>query len=174
MAKTKAPPIPDILTRFSVSKAVPASMTTDELLKCAARLDLAKRQVEDDEKAVKARLDEIEPLLIERMLANDNPRATVLGITIHIRRELWASAVDVMGLKKWLGRNKATVPNADTIVKESANTQTLSAMTRELIAKRKNELGIKALGKRPEELLPPKLVPLLRLSEKVKLGFRQA
>lgn len=163
-----------ILGRHKVSMAEPANMTTSELLTCAARLNLAKREVEADEEAVAGRLAEIEGTLIERMVAEENQRSTVLGITIYIRNEIWASATDVLGLKKWLQRNKAVVKNANSIVKESANTQTLSALVREMVTAKKEELGPKAIGKKLEDLLPKGIVPLLKLSEKVKLGFLKA
>jgi hypothetical protein len=174
--KPEAPAKPkaeqDVLTRYKVSKKPVTEMTTDQMLEAAARLDLAKRAIEAELEIIGTRLEEIEPLLIERMLTNETKRTTILGVTVHLRNELWASAIDVLGLKRWLGRNKAHVKNASAIVKETANTQTLSAMVREMVRKRKEELGIKAVGKPPAVLLPKTLVPLLKITEKTKLGFR--
>jgi hypothetical protein len=172
----KAPPSAerDTFARFKIVSKPVETLTTDEMFTQVARLDLAKRENEAEAEKIKARLDEIEPLLINRMIDNETQRQTVQGITVYLRRELWASATSVLGLKRWLAYNRKLVPNASSIVKPTANTQTLSALVREMVRTKLEELGPAGIGKKPEELLPEKLLPHLKITEKTKLGFNKA
>ncbi len=164
----------DAALKAGVDLPDPAKTTTDELLVEAATLHLRRETLESEVGRIKARMAEIEPLLIERMTAIGQQGASVQGVTIHIRREIWASAKGGMipAFKTFLKSNKKLGIDPTSLVKESVNGQTLSGLIRELIRGRKDELGKAAIGKKAEELLPPKLLDFVNVSETTKLGFR--
>lgn len=84
-----------------------------------------KQRLEASLKLVKEQMDELEPRVLDHMANNGVQRMTVDGITLHIRRELWA---------------RATSPEAPDVLRahdlgfmarETVNAQTLSAWVRE-------------------------------------------
>ena len=79
------------------------------------------------------------------------------GITVHLRRELWASVAegDIDFLRDALS---AAGIDPSTIIKEKANTQTLSALVREF--------------DRDQRPMPNSLAAALKVSEVFKIGYR--
>lgn len=132
----------------------------------APKSDLVKRAVRlrKDRDALKAKLATVEtqlaavePKVLEWLQENGFPRISHEGMTVYIRREVWASladGVDIGCLKEAIA---AAGHDPTLIVRERANGQTLSAFVREFDAR--------------GEPLPNSLAAAVKISEVFKLGF---
>ena len=132
----------------------------------APKSDLVKRlvklrkereaaQVKADK--LKVQMDELEPQVLGWFSENGFDSIRVNGVTVHIRRELWAS-VGEQGVDFLRDALEAAGVDAETIIRERANSQTLSALIREY--------------DRDGRPLPNSLAAAVKVSEKFKLGFR--
>lgn len=110
-------------------------------------------------KQLKAELEELSPKLLDWFAETGMDRGSWDGMTLYQRRELWASIAAGIDMRKVKAALKAAGVDPKDIIKEKANTQTLSSLVRELEA---SEAGI-----------PKKLAACLSLSELFKLGFRE-
>lgn len=133
--------------------------TTNNPAKRAAELFRQKADLEAQLTQVKAQIATLSDAAMDWMVEQGLLRAPFDGLgTLHIRHELWASIADDVPI----GKVKAAIRRAGhdpaDIIKEKANTQTLSAFVRELIAEN---------GK-----LPKGLQDTLKITETAKLGFR--
>ena len=106
---------------------------------------------------IKAQIDEQEPRVLEWMQEHGVPSIKHDGITLHIRRELWASVGDE-GVPFLRDALEAAGVDAETIIRERANSQTLSALVREY--------------DRDGRPLPNSLASAVKISEVFKIGYR--
>lgn len=134
---------------------MPAAKT--DLLKRIVRLKKERDAAEAKLAKVKAQIDEQEPAVLEWFQSNGIGSIKVDGITVHIRRELWAS-VGENGVDFLRDALDAAGIDSSTVIAERANTQTLSAVIREF--------------ERDERPIPNSLAQAVKVSEKFKLGFR--
>ncbi|MFO1163533.1 MAG: hypothetical protein U1E60_32185 [Reyranellaceae bacterium] len=132
----------------------------------AAKTDLVKRMIrfrkereaaEAKAAKAKAQMDALEPSVLEWFQQQGIGSIKVDGVTVHIRRELWASVGD-QGLDFLRDALDVAGIDSTTIISERANTQTLSALVREF-----DKAG---------NPLPNSLAAAVNVSEKFKLGFR--
>lgn len=134
---------------------MPAAKT--DLLKRIVRLKKERDAAEAKLAKVKAQIDEQEPAVLEWFQSNGIGSIKVDGITVHIRRELWAS-VGENGVDFLRDALDAAGIDSSTVIAERANTQTLSAVIREF--------------EHDERPIPNSLAQAVKISEKFKLGFR--
>jgi hypothetical protein len=132
---------------------------TNNPAKRAAELYRQKADLEAQLIQIKAQIAAVSDAAIDWMAEQGLLRAPFDGLgTLHIRHEVWAGIADDVPL----GKVKAAIRRAGhdpaDIIKEKANTQTLSAFVRELLAE-KGEL-------------PKGLAATLKITETNKLGFR--
>jgi hypothetical protein len=134
---------------------MPAAKT--DLLKRLVRLRKEREKAEATLAKVKAQIDEQEPAVLNWMQENGIGSVKQDGITVHLRRELWASVAegDIDFLRDALS---AAGIDPSTIIKEKANTQTLSALVREF--------------DRDQRPMPNSLAAALKVSEVFKIGYR--
>lgn len=121
------------------------------------KLRREKARLESELERVKAKIAELDPRLLDWFTEVGMDRGTWDGMTLTQRRELWASVpagADVGKIKASL-RRAGVDPAA--IFKEGANTQTLSALIREM--------------ERSDKGIPPALQKNLKISEVFKVGF---
>jgi hypothetical protein len=132
----------------------------------APKSDLVKRAVRlrKDREAIKVKLAKvetqlaaIEPKVLEWLQENGFPRISHDGVTLYIRRELWASLAEGVEIEFLKDAIAATGHDPALIVRERANAQTLSAFVREFDAR--------------GEPLPNSLAAAVKVSETFKLGF---
>lgn len=134
---------------------MPAAKT--DLLKRIVRLKKERDAAEARLAKVKAQIDEQEPAVLEWFQSNGIGSVKVDGITVHIRRELWASVGD-QGVDFLRDALDAAGIDPTTVIAERANTQTLSAVIREF--------------ERSERPVPNSLSAAVKVTEKFRLGFR--
>ena len=132
--------------------------TTNNPAKRAAELYRQKADLEAQLAQVKAKIAGLSEPAMDWMIEQGLIRAPFDGLgTLHMRQEVWASIkpdAPVYLVKEAIA---AAGHNPADIIKEKANTQTLSAFIRELQA---------------GEGVPEELSNLLNISETTKLGFR--
>ncbi len=135
------------------------AVSKTDTLKRLVRLRKQRADLEAKMASLKSQIDETEPAVLEWMQENGLQQIRQNGITVHLRRELWASVStdDIDFLKDAL---RAAGVEPGDIVKERANTQTLSALVREY--------------DRDGRPLPNSLAAALKVSEVFKLGYRTA
>jgi hypothetical protein len=129
-------------------------MTPDPLLmREFADLNQEKRQLEARLQHIKARQEALTGPILEYFIAVGQTRATIHGETLYTAQETWAKAAPGQQdrLRRWLQRHGLR----DFILPARANTSSLSAWVRE--------------HRRDGLALPPSLVPLLEITDLVKL-----
>lgn len=134
---------------------MPAAKT--DLLKRIVRLRKEREAAEAKLAKIKAQMDEQEPAVLEWFQQNGMSSVKINGVTVHIRRELWAS-VGEHGVEFLRDALDAAGIDSSTVIAERANTQTLSAVIREF--------------ERDERPIPNSLAAAVKVSEKFRLGFR--
>ena len=143
--------------------------TTADLVNEFIELDRKRKALEGDVEEVKEKLAELEPQIMQRFEnAGMRSMKSTSGVTIYIRRELWAGAAQ--GSEVLLLESLKQVGLGD-MVKEKVNTQTLSAYIREV---EKNEFGGNEVE--PEKIvqaLPPGLQTSVAITEKFSLRTRK-
>ncbi len=134
---------------------MPAAKT--DLLKRIVRLRKEREAAEAKLAKIKTQIDEQEPAVLNWMQEAGISSVKQDGITVHIRREVWASVAD--GNTDFLrDALDAAGIDPDTIIRERANTQTLSALVREF--------------DRDGRPMPNSLAAAVKVSEVFKLGYR--
>lgn len=140
-------------------------MNKDKLARFV-ELQKEKRELDDALKNVKRQLDELEPLLLEQMTEEGIQSVKVNGLTLYLKRQLWAGAAD--------GNYDAA---CDALIAEGLaefvqrrfNTNTVSAYVREL------EKAFADNGGSFEEFrLPGALDGAISVAEKFTIGSRKA
>lgn len=131
-----------------------------EIARQLVELRRRKVRLEAETKVIDSQIADLSPKLLDWFAETGMDRGSWDGMTLHQRRELWASIADGVDIRKVKRALKAAGINPNDIIKEKANTQTLSSLVREMEA---SEAGI-----------PPKLRDCLKLSEQFKLGFRES
>lgn len=132
---------------------------TNNPAKRAAELFRQKADLEAQLTQVKAQIASVSDAAIDWMAEQGLLRAPFDGLgTLHIRHEVWASLREDAPLSKVKAAIRRAGHDPADIIKEKANTQTLSAFVRELLAE-KGEL-------------PKGLAATLKITETNKLGFR--
>ena len=122
-----------------------------------AKLEKAKEELEKLEKEILARWEE----------AGIQSQKLKGGVTVHIRREVWAGKIQDDPNAEVLLLEGLKSAGLGDLVKEKVNTQTLSSWVRE---KQKELFGEKEVA--PEELLkalPEALQSTMRITETYKL-----
>lgn len=144
--------------------------TTADLVNEFIDLDTKRKTLEGDVDKLKERMAELEPQIMERFEnAGMQSMKSKQGVTVFIRRELWAGAAD--GAEVLLLETLKSIGLGD-MVKEKCNTQTLSAYIRE---QEKEHFGQAAA--KPEELikvLPEPLQAAVAVTEKFSLRTRKS
>ncbi len=127
-------------------------------LRTYARLDKEKRGLEDRLKKLKVQIEETSHAVLDHFQKLGIDRVTVEGVTIYVRRELWA------GREQDVSVDQACTALKDAGLSEYAhervNTQSLSAYVRELDA--------------AGEPLPAELQGVIKVSEVFKLSTRMS
>lgn len=132
---------------------------TNNPAKRAAELFRQKADLEAQLTQVKARIAELADPAMDWMTEQGLLRAPFDGLgTLHIRHETWAGIAEGVPLSKVKAAIRRAGHDPADLIKEKANTQTLSAFVRELLAE-KGEL-------------PKGLAATLKITETAKLGFR--
>lgn len=150
-------------------------MTTkpvDTDLREFVRLDLQKRELEDALEKTKVGLKDLEPRVIEYFGQMGIDRVAIDGVTLYVRRELWAGKVD--DAQPMQVKQAFDEAELDEYCQPRLNHQSFSAYVRE-IEKQNLPEGGKSLT--PEEimaLLPAALQPIVKISETFKVGSRRS
>jgi hypothetical protein len=131
-----------------------------DLVKRAVTLWKERQALKDKLKKIEAHLDEIEPKALDWMLSNTIPSMKQNGVTAYIRREVWASLAEGATTDFLRDALAAAGFEPGDVIRERANTQTLSAIVREYDGR--------------NEPLPNSLASAVKVSEVFKLGFRQS
>ena len=140
-------------------------------LKKYARLDKLEREFEAKLEKVKASRKEAEPAVIEYFEKMGMDRASIDGITIYIKRDLWAGRVD--GTNALVLKSAFDEAGMPEYCEPKLNHQSFSAFVRE-IEKQNLPEGTKHLA--PEEivkLLPAPLQAVVKVSETFKVNTRK-
>ncbi len=110
-------------------------------------------ELESELRTMKARRNELEEELLDWFTEPNSPdRVTIAGRTLFPMRQVWVSVKDESGIKA-LKEN-----GLEELVKETVNTQTLSAWYREV---------------ERDEGVPPWAREALNVTEKYKVGTRK-
>lgn len=117
-------------------------------------LTTLKRETETKLNTFKDQLAEIEPRLIDALVETGIKQIGKRGMTLSIRRQLWASATDIEACK--------ICEDTKLLVKETINTQTLSSYVRELETDDDNM-----------PILPAILKDAIRVTEKFSIQARK-
>jgi hypothetical protein len=143
--------------------------TTADLVNEFIALDLARKAKEDDIDKLKEQLALLEAQLLERFEnAGQQSFKSKQGVTVYIHRQLWAGAADGNAA---LLMETLRAEGLGVLVKESVNTQTLSAYVR--------ECAREAFGKEEKtvediiHILPARLQPAIQLTDKFSLRTRR-
>lgn len=149
------------------------AMTTAALVAKFIALDTARKKKDKDIKDLKEELAVLEAQLLERMRnAGQQSIKTSEGVTLFVERTVWASATEggqegLCEALKGLG--------FDGLVKETTNSQTLSAYVREQETQYRDREARKA-PLSPEEIkakvIPAPMRPWLNVSEVFKIKTR--
>lgn len=132
---------------------------TNNPAKRAAELFKRKADLKAELTKVEAEIAAVSDAAIDWMAEQGLLRAPFDGLgTLHIRHEIWASPADDVPLGKLKVAIRRAGHDPADIIKEKANTQTLSAFVRELLADNGE--------------LPEGLAATLKITETNKLGFR--
>jgi hypothetical protein len=128
-----------------------------DLVKRIVRLRKEREAAQAKADKLKAQMEELEPKVLEWFSEIGSDQMRIDGVTVHIRRELWAS-VGENGVDFLKDALDAAGIDPTTIVAERANTQTLSALVREF--------------DRDGRPLPNSLSAAVKVTEKYRLGYR--
>ena len=124
-------------------------------LKKYIELDIKLRDLDAQTKQVKSEMSKLHDAVLTHMQETDTQRVTSSGITVHINRRVFASAVDIEALQS----HELTAP----LVKSTCNSQTLSSWVNEL---EKDDQMM--------PVIPDELKDAIKISETFKLGTRVA
>ena len=127
-------------------------------LKRFAKLDKLKRELKKKIEANEADLKEVEPQVINYFQRMGMDNAKIDGVTIYLRRELWAGKNEAISSETF--HDALTANGLGDYVKPKVNTQQLSAYVRELDAR--------------GEKLPVALEGIIKTSEVFKVGTRKS
>lgn len=139
-------------------------------LKEFSELTERNKQIEDELKANKARMLELEPVILEQMADVGMNNARINGRTYYIKRDLFAGPAD--------GYDKVSVALAlkasglDDYVTETYNSNSLAAYVRS--CKQEAEGGDTLTTEQIRSLLPKPLRAVLRVGENFRLGSRKS
>ena len=142
-------------------------------LRTYVKLATEERALDDKLAAVAAKLKELEPNIFKYFERMGMDRATIDGLTIYLRRELWAGKAE--GVDNDRLRAAFVKAGLQEYVGPRLNSQSFSAFVREQETGRERKPGE---GERltPEEiilLLPAAIQPVIKVSEVYKIGTRK-
>lgn len=126
-----------------------------------AHLEDRKRELDEETKAVKAQIEEVDAQILDEMAETGVESVRGHGYTFYVRRDLRASHNgDKSAMIEAL---RSEVPE---LVQETVNANSLTAWARELVA----EIDADA---EPETALPESLRDLIKIAEIYKVGVRK-
>lgn len=143
----------------------------------AVRLALLREEREELEAklaAVKSWMKKIEPEFLDWMAQNSSPRGTWSRTTLYVTEKIFAQArqeaIEDGSLAEALIEIEV---DPETMIVPSVNGNTLSALARELIQKRREQANdLKTKTAPAEELLPRALLAAIKLTAGPKVGYR--
>lgn len=133
-------------------------MTDINTVEKYAKLENDKASLEDQLAAVKAKLDDLRPGVLEYFQSHSVDKLTSAGRTLYLRREIWAGRPDGVTPQQ-LSRVLDDL-GMDEFHEDAPKMQSLSAWLREL--------------DRDGKEIPPGLQPVLVANEVFKLGSRRS
>ncbi len=138
------------------------SLATKTKLKPYIELVKKKTKLEQQLSDTKARLAKLEPEIVEQFQEEGVQRMNCDGYTIHLKRNIWASAAD--GDKKAMYAALSALGDEtwSFLVEDNVNAHRLAARVREC----KND-------KDGMPILPAELTKVIKVSEVFKIGARK-
>ena len=122
------------------------------------KLEKQRRKIEDALKKIKADIEAVHGPSLEYFQSKGIQRQTIDGLTVHLRRELWASKLAAVTHSEACDALKEA--GLGDFTGERINNQGLSAYVRELDSQ--------------DQELPATLEGIIKVSEVFKLGTRKA
>lgn len=127
-----------------------------------AHLEDRKRELDEEAKAVKAQIEEVDAQILDEMAETGVESVRGHGYTFYVRRDLRAShAGDKSAMIEAL---RSEIPE---LVTETVNANSLTAWARELVGQA-GDLDD------PDDALPEPLRGLIKIAEIYKVGVRSA
>jgi hypothetical protein len=123
-----------------------------------AQLAKERRDLKDHLKMVEGRMEQLHPAVLAYFEQTSTQRVTRSGMTLFIRREIWAAHAE--GADDLKIKDALRLAGMGEFVPQRVNWQSLHAYVREVV-----ERG---------DALPPELEGAIRISEVFKVGARAA
>jgi hypothetical protein len=125
-------------------------------VKRLVELEWRREKLEDEIKILKQEIDGIKERVCEHFTQTGTQNISIDGRTVYLRRELWASALNVDAL--------AAYPGTAPLVKPTVHGGALSSWVRE----------IEQLGEDGLPILPPEIKDAVKVSETFRINTRKS